>query len=118
MKKLILLWVVLFGCLTSATVFAAGIEGAETQGKGKFSLGLSQECVFDRDLESFSETESFDSTDLTIEANPQLDSMSRTMLKANVGLFNWLDIYVKVGAVDFKIKGDLSGNWIDTITGE
>lgn len=118
MKKLILLSLIGALCLP-ATAYTAGIGGAETQGRGKVTLSLDQEFVFDRDLKSFSSKKTVDTTTFNMRYVPKLDSMSRTMLKLSYGLLDNFDVYLKVGvASDYKIKGDIRGNWSDTDTGE
>lgn len=117
MRKIIPLILMSVLCLP-LSVYAANIGGAETQGKGKFAIGLETEYVFDRELKSFSVSETIDSTYLRMEAKPELDEMYRGMLKISYGLFDGLDIYGKVGVADFKIKDGISGSWIDEPAGE
>lgn len=106
MKKLILsLGVAVFLCLPMV-VYAASIGGAETQGQGKFAIGLDQEFVFDRDLE-------FDKANWDLAAEGvssiekiEIDKLYRTMVKTSYGLTDNLDIYLKLGVADFKAKSD------------
>ncbi len=115
MKKLILLSLITLLCLPVA-VYAASIGGAETQGQGKFAIGLDQEFVFDRDMELKSIDPALDlDPDETFETKPEIDSVYRTMVKANYGLLENLDIYVKLGTADFKSNMDWTwteaGGW-------
>lgn len=97
MRKLIVLSLAVLFCLPLA-VYASSIGGAETQGQGKFAIGLDQEFVFDRDLKllDFGTTDERDKT--------EIDSAYRTMVKASYGVLDNLDIYVKLGTADFKRK--------------
>lgn len=116
MRRIILLISVGVLCL-SLPVYAVNIGGAETQGKEKFAVGLETEYVFERNLKSFSVSETIDSTYLSMKGKPELE-MYREMLKISYGLFDNFDIYTKVGISDFKIKGGIDGTWIDKSTGE
>lgn len=49
---MIFLCLALLLCLPLAS-YAASIGGVETQGQGKFAIGLDQEFVFDRDGKTF-----------------------------------------------------------------
>lgn len=123
MKKLILLGLVVVLCLPVA-VYAASIGGAETQGQGKFSIGMDQEFVFDRDLKNtqFSFTEEVTPpgggpVEFTgqLSLDSKVDKMYRTMVKANYGLLDNLDVYVKLGTADGESKSSFSGllDWTD-----
>ncbi len=112
MKKLILLGLVVVLCLPLA-VYAASIGGVETQGQGKFAIGLDQEFVFDRDMELKSMDPGIEKGEL--ETKTEIDSMYRTMVKASYGVLENLDIFVKLGTADFKGKMDWTwregGDW-------
>ena len=111
MRKLIVLSLALLLCLP-LVVYAASMGGAETQGQGKFAIGMDQEFVFDRDME----LKSMDPDQVvlwggTLETKPEIDSMYRTMVKANYGVLDNLDIYVKLGTADFK--GKMPWTWTE-----
>lgn len=137
MKKFILLILATPFCLPGA-VYAASIGGVETQGQGKFSVGLDQEFVFDRDgkdktLEDggaysgtatmlISGAETF--IDLNIEGvtgnqkiESKIDRMSRSMLKVSYGVFDNLDVFAKLGEANlrWKSKGETpdGGTFVD-----
>ncbi|MCD6094095.1 MAG: outer membrane beta-barrel protein [Candidatus Omnitrophica bacterium] len=118
MKKLILLSLVTLLCMP-LTVYAASIGGVETQGAGKFTLGLDQEFVFDRDTKDVSVSEIVETTiAATGKLKSEVDKMYRTMLKISYGLFDNLDVYVKLGMADFEAKGKKSGIWENSATGD
>lgn len=104
MKRLILLSLITLLCLP-VVVYAASIGGAETQGQGKIGIGLDQELVFNRDMKLKSIDPAFD-PDETLEIEPEIDKMSRTMVKTSYGVLDNLDIYVKLGTADFESKAD------------
>ncbi|MCX5701358.1 MAG: outer membrane beta-barrel protein [Candidatus Omnitrophica bacterium] len=113
MKKIILLSLITLLCLPLA-VYAASIGGAETQGKGKLAIGLDQEFVFDRDMKDTGATvEGGEDVTIAGTAKTEIDNMYRTMVKASYGLFENLDIYVKLGTADFKATSKQSGTWDD-----
>lgn len=98
MRKLLFLSLIIFLSLP-VVAKAASVGGAETQEQGVISIGLDQEFVFDRDLK----LKSMDpAPDVILEIKPEIDSMHRTMVKANYGVLDNLDIYVKLGTADFK----------------
>jgi outer membrane protein W len=96
------------------TVYAASIGGAETQGKGKFSIGLDQEFVFDKDGKDVTRTV----TDGTVTENwpikTEIDKMYRTMAKASYGLLDNLDVYVRLGTAQPDYTEKVNGTWIDS----
>lgn len=99
MRKIMVLVVVLALGLP-ATLFAASIGGALTQGKGKLAIGVEQEFIFDRDMK-------FDKTTFALTSESEgmkIDHIYRTLAKVSYGLLDNLDIYVKLGAADFEAK--------------
>jgi outer membrane protein W len=118
MKKLILLSLVSLLCLPLAS-YAASIGGAETQGKGKFAIGLDQEFVFDRDMKF--DKASWGELDSGETVKVEIDSMYRTMVKASYGVLDNLDVYVKLGTADFKMTDvwtETGEEWHDTAKGK
>lgn len=139
MKKLILLSLVTLLCLPLA-VYAASMGGAETQGKGKFAVGLDQEFVFDKDYKDVTLDDGQNYADIitpliggvpinlntigvlgNTETKTEIDNMSRSMIKLSYGVLDHLDIFVRLGEANFKqeIKGEASdsGIFIDPLSG-
>jgi len=114
MKRIIFSALAVILCLPMA-VYAAGIGGAETQGKDKFSISLDQEFIFDKDIKDISEDWTEGTLVVTGKDTPEVDSMNRTMVKASYGMLDNVDVYVKLGTADadFKMKG--SGTWVDGV---
>jgi opacity protein-like surface antigen len=82
--------------------YSASVGGAETQGRNKIGVGVDQEFIFDRDLKYQSGLENVES------AKIEIDSMYRTMGKISYGLLDNLDLYVKLGTADAKVKGPMT----------
>lgn len=101
-KKLVLLGLTVLLCSPLAA-YAASIGDAETQGQFKFSIGLDQEFIFKRDLE-------FKSADPPIAPlkmeDVKIENLYRTMIKGSFGIFDFLDVYVRLGVADDKSEGD------------
>jgi opacity protein-like surface antigen len=85
-------------------VYAASIDGVETQGKNKLGVGVDQEFLFDRDMELKGNWYWNTPAGRTLETKEEVDWMYRTMAQINYGLFDNFDVYVKLGTVDFKSK--------------
>lgn len=139
MRKLILLSLITLLCLP-VIVYAASIGGAETQGQGKFSIGMDQEFVFDKDMKDLTlgDAEDYDYTrNILIDGVPtdldliggisafktkiNIDNMSRSLIKLSYGVLDHLDIFVRLGEANFKdkVKGEASdsGTFNDPISG-
>jgi opacity protein-like surface antigen len=101
-KKLFLLSLITLFCLP-VTIYAASIGEAETQGKGKLGIGANESIVFNKDLKF--KSASGLGANQTIK-NPEIDKAYQTMFKVSYGLLDNLDIYVNLGASDYKVKAD------------
>ncbi len=122
MKKLILLSLITLLCLPVA-VYAASMGGVETQGQGKFAIGMDQEFGFDRDYKDVVTDEGY-TEDFTIfvpgpegdveipvegivsdyKVKINLDNMSRSLVKLSYGVLDHLDIFATLGEANFKSK--------------
>lgn len=100
MKKLLSSLIVAVFLCSSLNVYAASVGSAETQGQGKLNLGVDQEFLFDRNMKRGT----YDNGET--EYKPDV-KIYRTMAKISYGLFNGLDIYVRLGAADFKGDSDI-----------
>ena len=96
-------------------VYAASIGGAETQGQGKFSVGLDQSFMFDRDLEDMPVDFSEGTIEVSGKMSSKIDKMNRTMVKTSYGLLDNLDVYVKLGNAKPEGSGSYSGTWVDGV---
>jgi len=104
MRKLIIFLLAVL-LVNPLIVYAASIGGSLTQGKGKFSVGLEGEYITSRKTAN----ESIDSTGraegvslLVFEENIKFDNFWRGMVKLSYGLFDYLDIYARVGESGFN----------------
>jgi len=113
MKKLILLSLITLLCLP-VVVYAASIGGAETQGKGKFSIGLDQEFVFDKDGKKIDSVVTDGTVTEVWPIEIEIDKMYRTMAKASYGLLDNLDVYVRLGTADPDYEEKANGTWTDS----
>jgi len=102
MKKITLV-IILMAMIFFPSAYAASIGDAETQGQGKFSIGLDQEYMFKRDLEYKSGFDLDPGDDIK---NVEVKKLYRTMLKGSLGLLPWLDAYVRLGVADDKFEGE------------
>lgn len=115
--------------------YAASIGGAETQGKGKFSIGMDEEIVFDRDFKdiTLNDGRAYTGTITVIPGSDgvpigldvtgakgdtknktNIDNMSRPMIKLSYGVLDNLDLFVRLGEANFKQK--IKGEQVDTGT--
>jgi opacity protein-like surface antigen len=102
MKKLILLSLMMLLGLPLAA-YSSPVGGPPVQG---LTIGFGQDFVIDRDLKP---------TPVSIETQgprgtqPDCDirHMYRTMLQVGYGLFDFLEVYVKLGGAGFKFRTDI-----------
>jgi opacity protein-like surface antigen len=106
MKKLILLSLMMLLCLPLAA-YGAGIGGPPVPG---LSIGLEQDVVVDRDFKPTSIVVPVIIDNQTV-GDCDIRHMYRTMLNFSFGVFDFLDVYVKLGVADYKFKADLINNF-------
>jgi opacity protein-like surface antigen len=104
MKKLILLSSMMLLCLPLAA-YGAGIGGPTTGGQFKFNIGLEQDVVVDRDFKPTSIVVPVIIDNQTV-GDCDIRHMYRTMLNFSFGVFDFLDVYVKLGGAGFKFRTD------------
>lgn len=108
---------------------AATIGGAETQGKGKFSISADGEFgsremkSTTMNFDSYVDSSSTSSVHFTgqPESKTKFKSINREMVKVSYGLLDSLDVYAMVGTAQGKIQKDISGtiDWVDgLVTGK
>ncbi len=89
-----LLFLLLLPCLS----YAMNINGATTQGKGKFSIGIDSEYVFNRETNKGKDF--FIGGPVgTLTSKLSITSANQTLLKLSYGILSGLDIYVRAGVV-------------------
>lgn len=101
MKKLVALSLVTLLCLPIA-VYAASIGGAETQGQGKFAVGMDTAFIFDRELK-FKSASGFAAN--AEVRNPEIEGY-QVMVKTSYGLLDNFDAYVKLGMTDYEVEAE------------
>jgi len=92
--------------VTSVIAKAAGVGSPETQGQGKITAAAEWSYVFHRGLEFQSATRPPNHENDKPE-NFRIDGGNNVLGKIAYGVFDALDIYVKLGAADYNIKGDV-----------
>jgi len=92
-------------------VYAASIGGAETQGRNKFSIGVDQEFLFDRDEKDSGRVQIDGPQTEYWKTKPEVDNMYRTMAKVSYGLLDNLDVYVRLGTAKFDYTEKIAGTW-------
>jgi opacity protein-like surface antigen len=103
MKKFILLGLmVLFGLPLAA--YAAPVGGPPGQG---LTIGLGQEGVFDRDLKPSAIVSPVAIGTINGRPGCNIRHMYRTMLHVGYGIFDFLEVYVKLGGADYKFRSDI-----------
>ena len=99
MKKLILVSLMMLLGLPLAA-YSAPVGGPPTQG---FNIGFSQDYTNYRDLKPNAISISTNGT----QPNCNIRHMYRTMLQVGYGLFDFLEVYVKLGGAGFKFRTDI-----------
>jgi len=99
---------VFIGMAVMATVpaRAASVGSPETQGKGKVGAGVEWSYIFNRDLEFKKATRpAGHATDRPV--NFRIVKGSNVAGKISYGVFDDMDIYVKLGVANYDLKGDV-----------
>lgn len=85
---------------------AAGVGSPQTQGQGKIMAAAEWYYIFRRDLEFQSATRPPNHENDKPE-NFRIDGGENILGKITYGVFDALDIYVKLGLADYDLKGDV-----------
>jgi len=86
--------------------YPASIGEVETQGQGRFSIGINQEFLFNRNLKF--DKANHDIVGIVI-GKLRMDELNETIIKISYGLFDNFDVYAESGIADFKTKINYSG---------
>jgi len=92
--------------VTSGIAKAAGVGSPETQGQGKIAAAAEWSYIFRRDLKFQSATRPPNHENDKPE-NFRIDGGNNILGKITYGVFDFLDIYAKLGAADYNLKGDV-----------
>jgi opacity protein-like surface antigen len=93
-------WLIIINLLIfSSRVEAGSIDGAKTQGFGKYSLGLETEFMFEKDL-TYDKGLTLANGEAVVDE--KIKHLYRLLAKYNFGFWENLDIYVKLGATNFE----------------
>jgi len=85
---------------------AASVGSPQTQGKGKIAVGAEWSYIFNRDL-SFKKASRPSGHDTDQPLNFKISRGRNVVAKASYGLFDSLDIYIKLGAANYNLQGDV-----------
>ncbi|MGE4357222.1 MAG: hypothetical protein AB7E08_01550, partial [Candidatus Omnitrophota bacterium] len=86
-----------------AIVYSASIGGTETQGQGRFGIGLDTSYILEKKLKFKS------ASGLTAGAeikDVKIDKGYQAVLKTSYGILDNLDVYVKLGVADYTLEED------------
>ena len=97
-----------FSIPTASIVNAASVGSPETQGKGKVAVGFDGSFIFDKNL-NFRGAENIDPFPDEDVKNADIERGYQLMLKTSYGVFDNLDVYVKLGWADYKIDSIFQG---------
>ena len=85
---------------------AAGIGSPETQGQGRITAAAEWSYVFGRGL-AFQSAKRPPGHENDKPENFRIDGGDNYLGKITFGVFDALDVYVKLGAADYNLKGDV-----------
>ncbi len=94
--------------ITGSIVNAASVGSPVTQGKGKVAVGFDGSFIFDKNL-NFRGAENIDPFPDEDVKDADIEGGYQLMLKTSYGILDNLDVYVKLGWVDYKIDSIFQG---------
>jgi len=110
MKRIIFISLIIFFILTPLS-YGASIGGAETQGQGKFSVGVDSTYIFEKKL-NFKSASGLAPGD-EIE-NAEINKAYQVTLKTSYGILDNLDAYIKLGVADYTLKDETYNGGVKT----
>jgi len=106
MKKFFIFLLISMVIMTAHPARAASVGSPKTQGKGNIAATAEWSYVFDRDLDYKKATRPA-GNDQYRAANFRIDRGYNVAGKISYGIFNALDIYIKLGVANYDFKGDV-----------
>ncbi len=94
---------------------AASIGGPETQGQGKIALEAEWDGIFRRDL-TFQSASRPPHHENDQPENFRINGGNHYAGKLTCGVFDFLDLYVKLGAADYRLAGDVFVNDVPAVS--
>lgn len=92
--------------MTSVIARAAAVGSPETQGQGKIAAAAEWSYIFRRGMD-FQSAARPPGHENDKPENFRIDGGNNILGKITCGVFDFLDVYLKLGAADYKIKGDV-----------
>jgi len=97
----------------SSNAFCASIGDVETNGKGKFAVGVDEEFIFQREMQGkdwvFIDAVNGLSFVAPVHVQPEIKNMNRLLLKASYGIFDFMDAFIRFGESSFRTKCIVNG---------
>ncbi len=94
------------GCVLAGVAAAAPVGGPATQGQGKVAAGLEYTRVFRRDLD-FRCAIRPPGHEQDQPENFRISGGNLVAGRVAYGVFDWLDLYARLGAAGYDMKGDV-----------
>ena len=104
MKKIFILISLL--AMADITAQAASVGSPETQGKGKIAAEAEWSYIFNTDLD-FKKATRPPGHNADRPVNFKITRGRNTLAKISYGLFDSMDVYLKLGAANYNFKGDV-----------
>ena len=82
--------------------YASSVGGAETQGKGKFAIGIEDDYIAKRKMEFQKATFGLAADESITDV--EISNLNRTMVKASYGIIDNIDVYAEIGAASLRFK--------------
>jgi len=92
--------------MTTVPAQAASVGSPETQGRGKLATAVEWSYIFDRDL-IYQKAQRPSGRDNDRPINFKIDKGYNALGKVSYGVFNFMDIYIKLGVANYDFRGDV-----------
>jgi len=106
MKKLLILFLMGTVVVTTVPAQAASVGSPKTEGRGKVATTVEWSYVFGRDL-GYEKATRPAGNDIYRAANFRISRGYNVAGRISYGIFDAIDIYVKLGAANYNFKGDV-----------
>ena len=106
MKKYLIFILISTIVVTAVPVRAASVGSPKTEGQGKIAVTAEWSYIFNRDLD-FKKATRPAGAESYIPESFQIVKGYNTAAKVSYGLFDAMDVYIKLGVADYDLKGDV-----------
>lgn len=101
--------------LTSVMAKGASVSSPETQGQGKIAVAAEWDTIFQRDLK-FQSASRPPHHENDQPENFRINGGNNYVGKVTCGIFDFLDVYLKFGAANYTLDGDVFVNGTKAVT--